>query len=215
MRAAIFDMDGLLIDSEPLWRRAEREVFATVGLELSEEDGEATMGMRTDEVVDWWYRRAPWTEPAPAAIAAAIVDRVTALIRSEGAALPGVEHALGSCRRLGLRLALASSSSLGLIDAVLEHLGLGDRFELRCSAESELLGKPHPAVFLSTARRLGVGPGDCVVLEDSQAGVAAARAAGMRVIAVPPENLRDAPGYAAADVVLASLAELAPGHLLG
>jgi sugar-phosphatase len=122
MRAAIFDMDGLLIDSEPLWRRAEREVFATVGLELTEEDGEATMGMRTDEVVGWWYRRRPWLSPPPSVVEAAIVDRVVELIRSEGKALPGVEHALDACRRLGLRLALASSSSTGLIDVVLPSL---------------------------------------------------------------------------------------------
>jgi sugar-phosphatase len=173
------------------------------------------MGMRTDEVVGWWHRRRPWLSPPPAAIEGAIVERVIELIRSEGQPLPGVEHALGACRRLGLRLALASSSSTGLIDAVLAHLGLANCFALRCSAEAEALGKPDPAVFLTTARRLGVEPADCVVLEDSQAGVAAARAAGMRVVAVPPPNLRDAPGYAAADVVIPSLLHLTPSHLLG
>ncbi len=215
MRAAIFDMDGLLIDSEPLWRRAEREVFSTVGIEFSEEDGEATMGMRTDEVVDWWYQRHPWRNPAKAAVGAAIVARVVELVRAEGESLPGVDHALEICRQQGLAVALASSSSEELICVVLDHLGLAKRFELRCSAERERFGKPHPAVFLTAARRLGLEPADCVVLEDSRAGVAAARAAGMRVIAVPPANLRDDAGYAAADVVLASLADLVPHHLLG
>jgi HAD superfamily hydrolase (TIGR01509 family) len=123
-------------------------------------------------------------------------------------AMPGLEHAITNARSAGLELALASSSSPVLIDAVLDKLGLGDTFAVVCSAVEEELGKPHPAVFLTTARLLGVKPDECVVIEDSVAGVRAARAAGTRVIAIPPRHLSENDAYIEADLKLASLNEI-------
>lgn len=203
--SAIFDMDGLLIDSEPLWRRAEVEVFASVGLTLTEAMCEATTGLRIDEVVAHWHARAPWEGEAIDAVAARIVDRMIGLVTAEGVAQPGAHAAVDACARAGLTLALASSSPDRLIDATLTRLGLSERFAVRRSAQHESHGKPHPAVFLHTAEDLGVAPTRCLVFEDSLNGVLAAKAARMTCVAVPEV---DDPRFCIADLVLRSLEEV-------
>ncbi len=130
MKAVIFDMDGVIIDSEPLWRKAERQVFADVGLELSDADCERTMGMRTDEVIAYWFARAPWTGPRPDEIEQRLILRMQTLISERGQTIPGFGHALGIVRSVGLRTALASSSSPVLIDAVLRKLELTAAFDV-------------------------------------------------------------------------------------
>ncbi len=205
LAAAIFDLDGLLIDSEPLWRRAEIELFSAVGVALSDADCAETTGLRIDEVVAWRHRRSPWTGLPPAALAERIVDRVCELIAAEGAGKPGAAAAVARCAGAGLRLAVASSSPERLIHVALFRLGLASAFGHVVSAEHERYGKPHPAVLLSTAARLGVPPEGCLVLEDSLNGVIAAKAARMRCIAVPEV---DDPRFALADVRLSSLLAL-------
>ena len=208
MRAVIFDMDGVLVDSEPLWRLAERQVFAEVGLELTDADCERTMGMRSDEVIEHWYRLTPWEGATCAEVETRLEDRMRELIAERATATPGVEASIAMARTEGLALGLATSSAPPLIEAVLGKLGLGDAFAIAHSAINEDLGKPHPAVFLTTARLLGVGPAECVAIEDSVAGVRSAKAAGMRVIAVPPPHLFDESGYDEAEIKLHSLEEL-------
>ena len=210
MRAVIFDMDGIIVDSEPLWREAEREVFSGVGIGLTDADCERTMGMRTDEVVAHWYDLSPWPGLTPEEVEERITTRMQQLIGERAEPLPGLAHALETARAAGLAIGLASSSCPQLINAVLSKLALEDVFSAVCSATEEPLGKPHPAVFLTAAQRLGVPSSECVAIEDSVAGVESARAAGMRVIAVPPANLFDDPGYDAADLKLRSLKELDP-----
>lgn len=210
MNAVIFDMDGVIIDSEPLWREAERQVFAEVGLELTDADCEFTMGMRTDEVIDYWFARSPWRGASPEEVEQRLTVRMQNLIAERGEAMPGLDHALGVVRDAGLRVALASSSNPTLIAAVLSKLELAATFEVVRSAINEALGKPHPAVFLSTARELGLPPAECVVIEDSVAGVKAASAAKMKVVAVPPRHLYENPAYDLAHIKLKSLEELAP-----
>ena len=208
MRAVIFDMDGVLVDSEPLWRLAERSIFAEVGLDLSDADCERTMGMRTDEVIEHWFRISPWEGATCAEVEARLEGRMRELITEEATAMPGVEESIAMARVEGLALGLATSSAPPLIDAVLGKLGLADAFVVTHSAIEEELGKPHPAVFLTTARLLDVEPAECIAIEDSVAGVRSAVAAGMRVIAVPPPHLFDEPGYDEADIKLRSLEEL-------
>lgn len=184
IEAVLFDMDGLLIDSEPLWQRAEIEVFATVGIALDAALCLETRGRRLDEVVEHWFARSPWSTPPRQSIAAAIIRRVTELVTERGAAKPGVGHAIEFFARRGLPLAVASSSDYAIIEAVLARLAIRDRFAAIHSGESERFGKPHPAIFLGVARKLATAPPRCLVLEDSPSGVAAAKAAGMRCIAV-------------------------------
>lgn len=212
-KAAVFDLDGLLVDSEPLWRQAEREVFAEVGLILSDDDCRSTMGMRCDAVVGLWYQRQPWPDVSPAEVQGRIEARVLGLMRAEGVAMPGVEHALDLVEGAGRLLAVASSSSPALIDGALDRLGVLHRFSARCSAFDEQHGKPHPAVFLTAARRLGIEPQACLAFEDSLPGVQSARRAGMHVIAVPDPEHRHDPAFAEANLILGALSDLKPDHL--
>jgi mannitol-1-/sugar-/sorbitol-6-/2-deoxyglucose-6-phosphatase len=212
LSAAVFDMDGLLVDSEPLWHRAEIAVFGRYGVELSAELCRTTKGMFVGEVARHWYGRRPWEGTTPDEVAAEILDAMAVLLVEEAPLLPGVHHALRFCRARVAQLALASSSPHRLIDIVLDRHGLKGWFDVVHSAEAEPAGKPDPAVFLTTASLLGVDPRRCVVFEDSPAGVAAARAAGMRCVAVPEHHAAPDPGaFTAADAVLDSLGELAEG----
>jgi HAD superfamily hydrolase (TIGR01509 family) len=212
LRAVILDMDGLLIDTEPVWRVAEAEVFTALGTRLTESDMLGTMGLRITEVVAHWRELRPWPGaetgvPDDAAIAARVIDRMVSHVGARGEPMPGVTAALDLLRRLGLGVAIASSSPHRLIDAVCERLGIG-WIGVRCSATDEVRGKPAPDVFRTAARRLGVDPAACLAVEDSPNGVLAARAAGMRCLAVPDPHLADDPRYGEADLVIRSLVEL-------
>jgi HAD superfamily hydrolase (TIGR01509 family) len=209
LRALIFDMDGVLIDSEPFWHEAEMAAFALAGLRLTRDDCLRTTGLRVDAVVDHWFSRAPWTAPSPREVEAAIVRRVIELVGERGALKPGVHQALAFAERAGLRTALASSSPSAIIAAVLEKFALRPRFEVVHSAEGEPHGKPHPGVYLHTAEKLGVRPEECAAVEDSPNGVLAAKAARMTCVAIPEPALRGHRFFAIADAVIESLDGLA------
>jgi len=206
--AVIFDMDGLLLDSENFWQHAEYEIFSSLGVPLQPADTAQTLGWRCDYVVQHWYRQFPWQGPTPAEVADAIIDQVIALIIQRGTLLPGAREALMLCRELSLPTALATSSNHRMMLATLNRFDLLSFFQATCSAEFLPLAKPHPQVYLNAAAALGVEPQVCVALEDSVTGVIAAKAARMRCIAVPePIHFTD-PRYAIADLKLSSLLEL-------
>lgn len=213
-KAAIFDMDGLLIDSEPLWHKAEILVFGSVGLHLTPEQCRETNGVRIDAVVRMRHRQKPWHSKSLQLVENEIVAEVQRLAVSEGQALPGVYAVLDEFAALGLPLAVASSSPLPMIKAVLERLRITRYFQLLCSAADEEHGKPHPAVYLNTARQLGVEPARCVAFEDSVPGVQSAHAAGMAVIAVPDAHHFERPEFSVAERKLRSLAEFSPAAFL-
>ncbi|MHB8219504.1 MAG: hexitol phosphatase HxpB [Acidimicrobiales bacterium] len=205
--ASVFDMDGLLVDSEPLWHRAEVEILGDLGVPLVPSACRQTKGMFVREVTAYWFERHPWAGPSPDQVAVEVVDRVMDLVVTTGVLKPGVDRALGLCRRRGVPVAVASSSEHRLINLVLGHFQLAGAFALVHSAEDEPYGKPHPGVFLTTASRLGVAPDRCLVWEDAPAGVLAAKAARMACVAVPEVAERDRPAFAIADAVLGSLEE--------
>lgn len=188
MKAIIFDMDGVLIDSEPLWKIAEVEAFKKVGLDLTHTDCEETVGLRIDEVVKMWHSRVGWKDKTVKEVEDDIVDILIREIRSQGKALEGVHKALDHIKSQDLKIALATSSYERIIHEVLDKLEIGDYFDFYHSAEHEPLGKPHPGVFLTTADRLEVHPTDCLVIEDSVNGVLAAKSARMKVVAVPEKS---------------------------
>jgi sugar-phosphatase len=205
VKAAIFDMDGLLIDSEPLWQEAEISVFQAVGVPLTRELCRETVGVRLDEVVRHWHERFPWNSDSLEVVEARILDEVSRLIVSRGKAMPGVRETIESLLAADYELAVASSSPLRLIRTALETFGLIEHFSVLHSAETEGQGKPHPAVYLTTMSRLGVEPSCCIAFEDSASGVRAAKAAGAWVIAVPDPADISSPAFADADLVLSSL----------
>ena len=213
--AAIFDMDGLLIDSEPHWQDAEIAVYEPFGVPVNRELCRATAGRRIDEVLSLWHRRFDWTGPPVAEMAERVLADVTRRILADGEALPGAHETMAALRQRGVRIAIASSSPPKLIDAVVAKLALTDYLELTHSGIHEARGKPDPAVFLTTARRLGVAPARCIVFEDAPSGIEAARAAGMHVIAVPSVFVPDHPGIRSADVVLESLLDFELDRVAG
>jgi sugar-phosphatase len=208
VRAVIFDLDGVLVDSEQLWRDTEIAVFGSVGVQLDDEQCRQTTGLRVGEVVEHWYERQPWpvSRGDRAAVAAAIV---AAMVRAmeHAPVMAGAVDAVRFCAAQGVRVAIASSSPPELIDAAVEHLGLAPLIETCHSAMHEEYGKPHPAVYLSAAAKLGVSPLDCVAVEDSLNGVIAAKAARMRCVAVPD---RWSPEFVVADVVIETMVTFGP-----
>jgi HAD superfamily hydrolase (TIGR01509 family) len=199
-------MDGLLIDTEPVWRVAQAEVFAGLGVHLSEQELLDSTGQPTEDLIPLWRLRAPAGHPGltDAQVADQITNRIITHVKAEGVPMPGVTDAIALIRRHGLALAIASSSPRRLIDAVCDRLGLQD-IDVRCSGAEEAHGKPAPDVYLTAASRLGLEPSSCLAIEDSPNGVLAAKAAGMRCVAVPDPLLAADPRFSAADLVLGSL----------
>lgn len=213
--AAIFDMDGLLIDSEPLWDRAELGVLAEIGVDISRRSElPDTLGLRIDMVVELWFAHQPWTGPSRAEVTDLIINRAISLVEAERPLLPGAREAIALCKAKGLKVGLASASPLHMLEKVLTMFNLRDQFDALASAETLPYSKPHPQVYLNCAEKLGVSPLNCVALEDSVNGMVASKAARMRAIVVPEhENLAD-PRYVLADVKLTSLEQLTVAHLL-
>ena len=201
----VFDLDGLLIDSEPFWRRAEIEVFASVGLDLDESDVRQTMGLRIDDAVRHWWVRFPWEGLTPVEVERATTARVAELITASGEPMPGALEAVALCGRLSLPVAVCSGSYAVVIAAALRRLDLESSVAVWHSAEWEPLGKPHPGAYLSTAAKLGVDPMGCLAVEDSFNGAISAKAARMRVVAVPEPSAASSGRWGFCDAVLGSL----------
>jgi mannitol-1-/sugar-/sorbitol-6-/2-deoxyglucose-6-phosphatase len=202
----IFDMDGLLIDSEPLWRKSIILNFSQVGIHLTEEQCKITMGYRLSEVVSYWKKVHASLDFSIEETEKNILSTVKQLVLSEGKMMPGALETIYKLKG-HFPLALASSSSMELIDAFLERFNLNSYFSVIKSAEFEPYGKPHPAVFIKTANEMNLRPEACVVFEDSFHGLIAAKAGCMKCVAVPDEENLNNPKFQAADVILPSLTE--------
>jgi beta-phosphoglucomutase-like phosphatase (HAD superfamily) len=181
--AVIFDLDGVIVDSEPVWERVRREYVGAHGGAWQADSQRRLMGMSTDE----WSRYLSAelrVDRGPQQVAADVVARMASAY-TEG--VPLIAGAVGAVRRLGERwpLGLASSSPQSLIKTALDAAGLGEAFAAVVSTEDVAAGKPAPDVYLAVADRLGVDPRHCVAIEDSSNGVRSAADAGMAVVAVP------------------------------
>ena len=214
--AAIFDMDGLLIDSEPLWDRAELDVMASIGVDISRRaELPDTLGLRIDMVVELWFAHQPWNGPSREEVTARVISRAISLVEEKRPLLPGAREAIALCKAQGLKVGLASASPLHMLEKVLEMFDLRDSFDALASAEKLPYSKPHPQVYMDCAAKLGVDPLACVALEDSVNGMIASKAARMRSIVVPAEEGQHDPRFALANVKLTSLVDLTPAHLFG
>jgi HAD superfamily hydrolase (TIGR01509 family) len=211
--AFIFDMDGLLIDSEPYWRLAEQAVFADLGFIIDDDDCREIMGMRLDVVVQHFYGKHQWEGPSCGEVEELIIDQMEYLIRQDPKALDGVHEILGLAQSLEMKIALASSSPMRLINAAVDSLNIRSWFMHIASAEDETHGKPDPAVYLSTAKAIDVHPESCLVFEDSVPGVTAALAANMKCVAVPEEVNLHLPIFKQSNLLLSSLTEFKVCHL--
>jgi HAD superfamily hydrolase (TIGR01509 family) len=210
IKAVVFDLDGVLIDSEPVWEQVRRGLVAGRGGHWAVDAQRAIMGMSTQEWARYLSRDLGVGLP-PDEVAALVVDQMAARYRERIPFMPG---AVDAVRRLAARwpLGLASSSPPVLIETVLEAAGLRSYFQVTMSTEQVPHGKPAPDIYLAVTAGLGVPPPDCAAIEDSSNGLRSAAAASLHVIAVPhPQYPPDPDALAAASLVLATLADLTPG----
>ncbi|MBN2213023.1 MAG: hexitol phosphatase HxpB [Bacteroidales bacterium] len=184
INGVVFDLDGVVIDSEPLWKIAEKKVFKTVGIELTTGMCRQTTGLDNMSTVRHWYSFKPWKNKSPEQVASEISDEVISLIRQYGKPKDGIMNIIDFFSDLSIPLAVASSSGIKIINAALEKIKLKDKFAAVHSSESEEFGKPHPAVYISAAGLLDLRPEDCLAFEDSFFGALAAKSAMMKVVAV-------------------------------
>lgn len=205
MNAVIFDMDGLLIDSEPLWKEAADELFLNFGIELSLEQYAKTTGLRTREFLDFWFNRfnIPATEIDQAE--KIIVNRVIDLVMLKGKPMPGVQHIFNFFTERGFKIGLATSSSPDLIQVVTDLLGIRSVLNAVSSAKDLSYGKPHPEVYMDCARKLNTLPAHCICFEDSYNGMIAAKAAGMKCVIVPSKPESQKLHWEAADLKISTL----------
>jgi sugar-phosphatase len=197
--AVIFDMDGVLIDSEPLWKIAMEEVFHSLGSKLTKADFQKTVGLRIDEVVHFWNHHENWGVDNEKDVEEAIIVKMIELISANAAPLSGVMDTLMFLKNSGLKIGLGTSSSSRLIQVVLSELQIEHFFDFTHSAETEAFGKPHPAVYLTVAQQLSVSPNKCLVIEDSFNGVIAGLAAKMKVVCIPEKTHFPNPRLSVAD----------------
>jgi HAD superfamily hydrolase (TIGR01509 family) len=205
--AVVFDLDGLLLDTEQVWDDVREALTRERGGRWHDRAQADMMGMSSTEWSTYMHDVLGLAEP-PEELNRLVVERMQERYRER---LPLIDGAVDAVRRLGEQwpLGLASSSNRELIDLALELMDVGDLFRVTVSSEEVERGKPAPDVYLEAARKLGVAPEQAVAIEDSGAGIRAAKAAGMRVIAVPnPHFPPPSEALERADVVLDSLAEL-------
>jgi HAD superfamily hydrolase (TIGR01509 family) len=209
IEAVVFDLDGIIVDSEHVWDDVRQELAEERGGRWHDRASRDMMGMSSPEWSRYMHDVIGLAE-SPEEINAEVVRRMEAGYRERLPLIPGAVEAV---ERLAARwpLGLASSSNRELIDLALESSGLGRLFAATVSSEEVAHGKPAPDVYLEAARRLGVPPGRCAAIEDSENGILSAKAAGMGVLAIPNPQFPPAPeALAAADAVLASIVELTP-----
>jgi len=200
-------MDGLLMNSEPHWKKSMTDVFAGMEIFLEEGDYEKTVGLPTNEIIEHWSGFVDWKGKTNQDVEMEILAKAEELIQNEGELMEGVHYILDFFKDREFKIGLASSSPMRMINGFLDKFQLRDYFETLHSGEHHEYGKPHPAVYLACAQELNTNPTECLVFEDSINGMIAGKAAKMTVVAVPEaHNIQD-PRYSLADLKLTSLKE--------
>lgn len=204
--AAIFDMDGLLLDTEPLWGESMLEVANKHEVNIRSDFFKYTTGLRINEVTAFWQYKFGWKSGiSPDNMANEIVENIIERSILKGRVMPGVINLLEDLKSNHVPLGVATSSPSVMMHTLLEHFNLKSYFNALVSAEYVGYGKPHPAVYIKCADEIGIEPFKCVAFEDSINGMVAAKAARMQVVVVPDEYNFDKEGYGLADLKIQSL----------
>lgn len=213
LNTVIFDMDGLLIDSEPFWQEAGIETLEQYNIALTLEQYHLTTGLRTKEWIDYWWRHFGIPSDSAAAAEEMILQTAIRKIKESAKPMPGLDHIFSFFSKKNFRIGLATSSPLALVDVVVDKLGIRPYLNAVASAGHLPFGKPHPQVYLDCARALEVNPLQCVCFEDSFNGMIAAKAARMKCVIIPVPDQSHLAKWGAADLQLNSLLEFDQIHL--
>ncbi len=206
-------MDGLLIDSEPLWQEAATEVFAYYGKKLTPKEYATTTGLRTSEFVSWWLRDYKFESSELDKAGENIVQLVISKIKSKGKPMPGYDHIIEFFYRKKYKIGIATSSPLSIADTVIQLLGLNNYIQVKTSAEKMEYGKPHPQVYLECAKSLSSSPLECICFEDSLNGMIAVKAARMKCVIVPAYHQQKEEKWSIADLKISSLQNFSELHI--
>jgi sugar-phosphatase len=208
LSAVIFDMDGVIIDSEPLWRKAELEVFSSVGLNVEERMLAQTTGLGINEAIRYWYSKMQWKGKDISQVVNEVLDHLTVLINENSVLTEGTEELIELFKKKNYKIALASSSPYRIINTVIDKFGIRDMFDVINSAEEMRFGKPHPEIYIQTAEKLDVHTQLCLAIEDSINGLIAAKAARMKCAVMPGPFHIEEKGLSLADLIINSLSEI-------
>ena len=212
IQAVIFDMDGVLIDSEPYWAEAEQHVFRQLGVQLDPAITSQTSGMTTRSVTELWFKHSPWQGLTIEQAEQAVIDYVAQAVEERGVVKKGVAELLQQLQNWNIPLALATNSPASLMNTVLDKLQIRSYFQAVCSIELVTQGKPKPDIYHLAASKLGVASEHCLVFEDSVTGLTAAKAAGMKVVALPAPHNWHRVEYQQAESRLTCFSEIEPEH---
>jgi sugar-phosphatase len=207
IQAVIFDMDGLLIDTEPQWQKIERDFAGKMGISITPENQKETLGLRTLEMISYWYHYKPWPGPDFRKSEQEIEEKMLCYYIEEAKLMKGAMQVIKFFSDLKIQMAIASSSPMKLIDTFLDKFKLNSYFSVKHSAEFEEFGKPHPGVYISTAKKLGFYPSRCVTFEDSFNGLLSAKAAKMKTVVIPDPDHYSDERFIIADLKIKSLDE--------
>lgn len=207
LNTVIFDMDGLLIDSEPFWEEAGKETLEKFNVSLSPEQYASSTGLRTEEWLQHWFHHFNIDKKHIGEAEKIIVQKAIEKIVAYGEPMPGVKYILDFFKEKNFKIGLATSSPLSLANPVIDKLSIRHYLQTITSAEALPFGKPHPQVFINCADELNATPLQSLVFEDSFNGMIAAKAARMKCVVIPVAHQQKETRWDAADLQLSSLEE--------
>ncbi|MBN2481329.1 MAG: hexitol phosphatase HxpB [Bacteroidales bacterium] len=212
LESVIFDLDGIIIDSEALWRDAEIKVFKSVGIDLSPELCRQTTGLDMQATIQYWYNHFPWENKSLFQVYKELMEIIQPAYEEDAELMEGFLDVLQFFKDSGITAAIASSTPLKLIMAALKKFHLFDFFKIIHSSENDEFCKPHPSVYIQTARKLNIPALHCLAFEDSFNGAIAAKAACMKVVVIPDSHNINSTRFDFADLKLESLKDFKPRH---
>lgn len=212
LNTVIFDMDGLLIDSEPLWNEAAIDVFKIFGATLTNDLCNTTTGLRTREFITWWFNYFNIQNVDPKNAETLIFASILQKVEANPIIMPGVHYIINMFHEKGFKIGIATSSPKSLIDLVVKLTGIAPYINATSSAEDLPYGKPHPQVYLDCAEKLNADPNHCLCFEDSFNGMISAKAARMKCVVVPHGSIQKDDKWGAADLKLTSLQNFGELH---
>ena len=208
IKAVIFDMDGTLIDSQPIWYQVSTDFFQKNGFPVTMDDMIKLTGSPVAKLVDYVLQAYGQKDKERAQLITGLMDYAVSEILAAKPLLPNVKDVLAQLKQQGIKMAVASASPRNMLQGIVDSCGIAEYFDYLASAEELDYNKPHPAVYLHAAQQLGVNPTECFAVEDSVLGMISGKAASMKTVVIPAQAEWDDSRWALADFKLANIAEL-------